>query len=585
MKILARNAGIFKKGGCCLLAIVGFWLLIANSLFAQGERYTRKSVAFVDALMVTNQNIRINPADERYFLATIHNGISISRFDYNPLPDTIRHVFKERLRAKGTVTESELVELIETAIVPEIIKILDIEKEIRAQNLVDETQRNSFIVVKAKEIGITAEQIEQVMNASYLYLPFLSSYRVSKSKDDKNLTVTIKGGLLWYHIIAGDDPHLESIVTLTTETAGSAEKDKSNAESIALREAAGSMAMNLQVQTREINIFRLNTPIASVERRTISFPLGRAEGIKLDDPFHVGEYIQSADGEVHFRKSGFVRVSTVSDNRQNPRQLSAAYAIQKGDWVKGMTMIEHPRLGIDVAIRPRWFTINAESGFMMSLKEGFVVYFDDYSGSTLGLDVNLHWNIAGLVKKRQTFLVMGGTASLIPVESVIFDYKHWDEDYKWKDLIPVHSWVAGLYYGYVGYLKRFYLGPLAIHGEASLGTQIVSIGKIRGSDYYEGEKVTISNYTIGARLNVGLEYAVNIDWNVGIFAGVQAFPPLDLWTVKYDDEEIDVKNVSGWIAPKFYSYSPSFGIYIHYSVPTLSVNPFSSLQAGMDKIK
>ena len=48
-------------------------------------------------------------------------------------------------------------------------------------------------------------------------------------------------------------------------------------------------SMNLQVRTREIDIFKLQSPIAEVVKRTIRFQLGKAEGIKMDEPFFVGE--------------------------------------------------------------------------------------------------------------------------------------------------------------------------------------------------------------------------------------------------------------------------------------------------------
>jgi len=259
-------------------------------------------------------------------------------------------------------------------------------------------------------------------------------------------------------------------------------------------------------------------------------------------------------------------------------------AIKKGDWSRGMMITEHPRLGIDIAMKPRWFKVNVESGFMMNTEEGFVVYFDDYSGGTIGLDLNFQWNIANMIKKRQSFLVFGGTVSAIPVKSQIFDFAIWDENWRFIDLLPTDNWVAGLYYGYIGYMKRYYLGPFAVHADVTIGSQIVSTGKIRGNDFYDGEKVAISNYTIGARLNVGLEYAVNIDWNVGVFAGVQAFPPLDWWTVKYDDEEVDIQNETSWIAPKFYSYSPTIGIYIHFSPPSLPFNPAAIIQNQMKNL-
>ncbi|HPY01521.1 MAG TPA: hypothetical protein PLC51_10340, partial [Candidatus Marinimicrobia bacterium] len=164
-KLIFGKFAFLKKTERFLLMLGLFGTLLSINLNAQSDRYTRKSVAFLDALMVTDSRIRLNPEDEKYLLAAIHNRIRIARFDYNPLPDIVRYTFKEQLRARGAVSESELVDLIEATIVPEIVKILDIEKEIRAQNLVDETQRNSFISLKAKELGITADQIEQVMNA------------------------------------------------------------------------------------------------------------------------------------------------------------------------------------------------------------------------------------------------------------------------------------------------------------------------------------------------------------------------------------------------------------------------------------
>lgn len=550
--------------------------------------YTRKSISH-PTIILTTGNIRLTQNEEALFTDAINTGIQIARFDYNPLPEDIQVSFKAALSRKSCITEEELEKHIAESLVPEIIKILDLHKELRAQNLLTEAQRNSFIALKAKETGVTAQQLEQIMNSSYLYIPFINKYSSQKNDDKKEIGVSLSGGLYWYHIIAGDDPRVEKIIKLTSEVSATVDTEESftvGGKRVSPREyafwsAANTLAMNLEIMTRELDMFKLSAPVAEILRRKIRFPLGVAEGIRLDDPFFVGEWYESGAGDISFQKSGFVRVSTVADNRSPGGQLSEAVAIKKGDWSRGMMIVEHPRLGIDIALRPRWFGVTVEEGFMMNIKEGFVVYFDDYSGGTVGLDLNFQWNIANLVQKRQTFLTFGGTASAIPVKNVIFDYKFWDNQWNWIDLIPVQNWVAGLYYAHIGYLKRYYLGPFAVHGEAGLGIQTVSTGKIRGGDYYDGEKVTISNYTVGVRLNVGLEYAVNIDWNVGIFGGVQAFPPFDRWNVKYGDKEIDIHNESGWAAPKFYSYSPSFGIYVHFSPPTLPFNPAAIVQNQM----
>ncbi|MCD6204739.1 MAG: hypothetical protein J7L22_03645 [Candidatus Marinimicrobia bacterium] len=555
--------------------------------------YTRKSISHTTVVLSLG-DIKLSAQEEFLFNDALNTGLHIPRFDYNPLPENVQTSFRRKLSSLHNITEQNLADEINEALVPEILKILDIYKEIRARKLVSDAQRNSFISLKAKEAGITAQQLEAVMNSSYIYIPFISKYSVEKNEDKKEITVSLSGGVIWFQVVSGENPRVEKITTLHTDTYFSAKTDDRynvngrhlSAGEYAFWGAANTMAMNLEIQTRELDMFRLTAPITEIHRRKISFPLGTAEGIRLDEPFFVGEWVETPSGKIKFKKSGFVRVSTVSDNKSSDGQPSQAIAIKKGDWVRGMMIKEHPRLGIDIAVRPRWFEVNVESGIMASAKELFAVYFENYDSWTLGLDMNFQWNIANLTKKRQSFLVFGGTVSAIPVKSVIFDYNFLSEDYSWLDLFPVRNWAAGLFYGYAGYMRRFYLGPFAIHGEASLGTQVVSTGKIRGDDFYnddEKKKVTISNYTLGLRLNMGLEYAVNIDWNVGVFAGLQVFPPLDWWTVKYGDEEIDVINDAWWTAPKFFSYSPTIGIYIHFSPPTLPFNPAAIVQNQMKK--
>lgn len=236
-------------------------------------------------------------------------------------------------------------------------------------------------------------------------------------------------------------------------------------------------------------------------------------------------------------------------------------------------MVEHPRLGIDVALKPRWFDMTVKEGIFAS--DDFLISFADYDGLAVGADLDLQINIAPLIKKRQSFLVVGGTAGVVPVKSALYS-----TDNILDILIPDESLAAGLLYGYAGYMRRFYIGRLAVHGEALLGLQHLIL-----TDTYDDEDVTISNNSLGVRINLGLEYAINIDCNFGVFAGFQAFPAMDWWTVKYGDEEVDVENYTGWAAPRISSVSPTFGIYLHYSPPTLSFNPAALLQAGMDQIK
>jgi len=244
-------------------------MLVAGLLSADGitqtlEKYSRKSISCVDALLVAG-NFKLSPAEQQYFLEAIRAGIQIARFDYNTLPENIQQSFKRQLAIGEYTSEANIESLINNTLVPEIIKILDTNKEIRAQSLVSETQRNSFIALKAKEIGITAEQLEQVMNSSYIYIPFIDAYHEKWSKNKKEVDVRIEGGLLWYHVITAENPRVEKFAKISSAGTGSADSEEDykidaervNAKDFAFRNAAQTLATNLEVKIRELDMFKL----------------------------------------------------------------------------------------------------------------------------------------------------------------------------------------------------------------------------------------------------------------------------------------------------------------------------------------
>lgn len=566
------------------VAILVAGLLSAGSIAQTPGKYTRKSISCVNTLLVAS-NIKLSPAEQQYFLETIHTGIQIARFDYNTLPENIQQSFKRQLAVGEYTSEADIESLINKTLVPEIIKILDINKEMRAQSLVSETQRNSFIALKAKEIGITAEQLEQVMNSSYIYIPFIDAYQEKWSKNKKEVDIRIEGGLLWYHVVTAENPRVEKFAKISSAGTGSADSNEDykidgarvNAKDFAFRSAAQTLAINLEVKTRELDMFKLMAPISEVYRRKIRFPLGRAEGVKIDDPFFVGEWIEKSNGKIRFQKSGFVRVSTVSNNRITPGQLSQAVAIKKGDWVSGMMIVEHPRLGIDIAVKPRWLTLKIEEGAFQSDK--FAVGFENFNGGVAGVDLDFQCNIAALTKKRQSFLVVGGTGAIVPVKSRVCSRQ---ELLNLFDIFQIsiereqENSFATYFSGHLGYMRKFYFGRFALHGETLLGAQGLSVG-----GKYDDKDVRIINVSLGGRVNIGLEYALNIDCNVGVFTGYSVFAPMNIWYVKYDDIEEDITNFFAENYPKISSVGPTLGFYIHFSPPAIPFNPFAVVQKNM----
>jgi len=132
-------------------------LLILLSLFlnlglmAQDLKYERKSISYANVLIVSDPSIKIEQKEAEYIIKKLREYIEMPRFDYNPIPAELLEDFREEVESRGSnVSLDEIVEILKEKFVPKIIEILDIEKEIRAQNLLTEEQRNSFIATKAK---------------------------------------------------------------------------------------------------------------------------------------------------------------------------------------------------------------------------------------------------------------------------------------------------------------------------------------------------------------------------------------------------------------------------------------------------
>ncbi|MEN3038983.1 MAG: hypothetical protein ABDI07_07530 [Candidatus Kryptonium sp.] len=110
--------------------------IITTGLIAQDLKYERKSISYANVLIVSDPSIKVEPKEEEYIIKKFREYIEMPRFDYNPIPVELLEDFKAEIEAKGSaVSLDEVVEILKQKFVPKIIEILDIEKEMRAQNL------------------------------------------------------------------------------------------------------------------------------------------------------------------------------------------------------------------------------------------------------------------------------------------------------------------------------------------------------------------------------------------------------------------------------------------------------------------
>lgn len=165
------------------------------------------------------------------------------------------------------------------------------------------------MATKAKELGYTVDEIEKVMNSAYIYIPYLTEFTEKKEKNSAN--ITLKGGIIWFQVVMKDNkPTVKLRVKKSTKSSGF------GSEKFALQSAAMNFARNLLVATQSMPEFRLSSTIAEVEGKNITFSLGKKEGIKIDNCFFVGEWMEDDEGALHFKKAAGLELEQLLTTRK-----------------------------------------------------------------------------------------------------------------------------------------------------------------------------------------------------------------------------------------------------------------------------
>jgi hypothetical protein len=527
---------------------------ILTLTMGQELKYERKSISYVDVLLVSNPEIKIEGKQASYLIKKLREYIEMPRFDYNPIPEELVADFKSELESRGSsISLDEIVELLKEKFVPKIIEILDIEKEIRAQGLFTEAQRNSFIATKAKSLGITAEQAMKIMNSAFIYVPVISKYNTYTDRINQIYTVDLNAGVFWYRVVYHEsgDADLKLLIKKETKGIGVAglnkelkhEGEKVDYKEYAFRTAAIALARDIQVAVRDIPEFRLGAQVIEVYSNAISFPMGKREGIKIDDGFDLVELQENPDGGVIQKKIGFARVTQVTDNRSNPNRFSKARVIIGRGLEPGIYVSERPRLPFDLLVnfKTNPFTITL-TGFGSESMTGYSIHAELLYNLGRNLDISQLWVGGGLS-------FGGGSAENLEIMKGIFGDK--------PD-------VSILEYNAV-IMKRFYLPfRFSVVGRADFVLEIVNFSKGDAKLEHSG---------LGLALGLGVEYTATPDVILGLGLGYRFFS---------ESEEWEGGGGSGTIPGFAGNHSGTiFSVYVNYSLPKLGFDPIAAIKGAI----
>lgn len=568
-----------------LLLVLVLSLLLTGVAFATQGKYVRKSVSSVESVWIKPDALQGVTFDNDFFEKMVDFYIEVERFDYNVLPESMTKDFHSQSVKLTEFSTAKIGALLEETVVKEIVDVLnDPEvKQKRGTALKDEADFQTFAATKAKSLGLTTDELKVLMNSAYIYLPFITSMK-QETDDKNNITLTLEGGIIWYHVVMTPDGNtkLEQVVAATTKGIGASEVGetydfrfgnelkKVDAATYAQYNAVQAWCKNLGVKTKKIDDFLLTAQIVEADGGKYAAPIGFKEGVHLDDGFDLVEYMEDEDGKVVAERIGFLRICKTGDNKEDPNNYTymKQYLGDKTDI--GAVVMERPRLGLDLRVK---------AGYIMGMdipKETTDLYnmpvvglFVDEStpilkedaNSAVGVNVLFSYNLAPITGITQSFIDLDIEAALPMAE--------------------VNAEAAAVTYiisPYLGASKKFFFSRLNITTGLAAGLDMFNMnGTLTYSSTDYEYKYTISSY--GVKANAALEYMWNPDLSFNL--GLNYKYCLKPSKVAFEWEGTEIFSYSGSDISGAYEdlNLGGFGIYLgaNYALSELPFNLFGFL--------
>jgi len=543
--------GVKRKVAIFFVSLSLSIMALHNQSFPQVQgKYERKSISYINTLFFTHSGIRLSRQQQAYLLDAIKKRIEMERFDCNPLPDKVIREFPKECKTRTGASLTELDEILNRTVAKEIVHILDINKEMRAKEFLTEADRNSFVGTKAKDLGITAEDLEKIMNSAYIFVPFLDSCVTAKKRGAD--PIKLYGGIAWYRLSTQRE---ESSITFidTVKAQGSlvmasifrlySPSDKT----AQFRQLADCLAKNLQFATRRISEFSLAVTLRRVDGGTVWFGLGEKEGVNKDDKYYVMELVEDTSGNIHEKRLGFVRVIKVGDNQANPKAMTKAKVVHGSQFEKGMFVSEHALTPLEICLKVNVIPVALKQGW---LDYNSIKYFEvptDRTADAYVGGLSIHYNLVKALNLSQTYVTFE-----IQMGAMRLKANLWDQQYQTD--------IGGIIGMHGGVMKKFYCGPLAIVNGVKFGGHSLLVTEKVEEINHKFESRVVTGFTF----DLGVELALSINVNLGGLATYRLFDPTSSWTLKIKDKE------KAWYSdkpPEVDFSGLGYNIYLSFSLP------------------
>lgn len=570
-------------------------IVIAVATLEAQTSYKRKVVSYVDNVLAPS-SLGLTARQASYITETVNRAVRLERFDYASLPASVTSQFSAEASRLNSSSADQARPLIERTLAPKFLEFLDINKEMLSKKNLTEAERNTFLATKAQAAGLSASQLESILNSGFFYVPYVASLSRSESKgerEEKNdqgkvvkkiRTVTvsyeIEMGVHWFQLKV-DKSNAASVVFIGSANGwkgGAIErsetKDVENSADIdwtAFIEAVGVSAVNIGNESKKLEPFQLTGTVSETTTFGIKMTLGSREGLGMDDTYWVEEQQETESGDVVKVRRGFVKVREIANNGRDESASSYAQTITGTNYSPGLSVSEIPLLGLNglggfgkIPVKIKHF----DDVFVMSdSKKSFWMRIDDDYSGMLGPSAALQASLANATKISELWLNISAAVGFPNVQGKFFFQDYSSGSLKIDSSKNAGPGIGG--YVDVGFLKKYYLRRfgLILQADARFNlTYLSETGKdAKGDELSYGLMHTAFGYDAKA----GLEIYLTPELSIGAGAEYSGAPVGDTWTVTVTDKDKNETKLEDAKGPEVRYSGLGWFVWFNYSLPSL----------------
>ncbi|MDP1678342.1 MAG: hypothetical protein Q8L88_15900 [Bacteroidota bacterium] len=570
-------------------------IVFCTASISLNAQYKKKVVSYVNKVLVP-AGFQLTSRQTNFIASSVSKSIVMERFNYSSLPENVIVEFSNEASKMNSFSASTVRPLIEKNLAPKFLELLDFNKELLSKQNLTEAERNTFLATKAQSSGLSAAQLESILNSGFFYVPYVELYNRSTSRGERDIkndegkvvrkqkyttyTHSIKVGLLWFKLNV-DKSNNASVSFIgaangwgDNEISRSGDQDdgaEGDVDWEAFESAVKVSSVNIANETKKLEEFKLTGGVTEVTTFGINLNLGTREGLGLDDSYWVEELMESESGEIKKERRGFVKVRKVGNNKKNESAFSYAQTITGSNYSPGLNVTEIPLIGINglggfgkIPIKISKF----DDVFIFPDGKKFFLRIDEEYSGMFGPMASIQTSLANATNVSELWLHLGAALGFPNAQGKFFFY-----DYS-KTLNPIDSSKnagPGLG-GYInlGLVKKYYFRRFGLVLQADgrfNATYLSDVGKDKNGDDLN---YSLMHTAFGFDAKAGLEIYLTPAFSIGGGAEYSGAPVSNEWNVTVTDKDNNDTKLENAKGPEVRYSGLGWFVWFNYSLPSLN---------------